>query len=307
MDIKASVVKELREMTGVGMMDCKKALIEVGGDMEKAVEYLRERGLAAAAKKAGRIAAEGMVECYADTDGTSVVIEVNSETDFVAKNDDFRAFVTGCAKTVAAQNPADVDALLAMKFEGGDSTVEQELQNKILTIGENIKIRRFERTTNPAASYIHGGGKIGVLCEFEVDGKINDLAAFDEMGKDICMQIAAMFPKFLDRASVPASVIEEEKAILLAQIKNDEKNANKPENIVEKMVEGRIGKFFTQNCLLEQTFVKDDSMTVGQYIEHKAKELGVGLKAINFIRMERGEGLEKRSDNFADEVQGMVQ
>lgn len=303
MAFTAQDVKNLREQTGCGMMDCKKALTESGGDFDKAVEYLREKGLAAAQKKAGRIAAEGMV--YATVcDKVGVVVEVNAETDFVAKNDMFQTFVKDVANVVAEQNPADVEALLACKM--GEDTVEAALKEKILVIGENIKIRRFERYEGVCAAYIHAGGTHAVLVGFDTSDEIAAKPEFETYGKDIAMQIAAANPGYLCEADVPAEVIEKEKEILLAQIANDPKNANKPDAIKEKMVLGRIGKFYKENCLVDQEFVKDNDLTVAKYTDKVAKELGGEIKITKFARYEKGEGLEKKSDDFAAEVASMM-
>ena len=303
MAFTAQDVKNLREQTGCGMMDCKKALTESNGDFEKAVEYLREKGLAAAQKKAGRIAAEGMV--YATVCGkVGVVVEVNAETDFVAKNEMFQNFVKDIATVVAEQNPADVDALLACKL--GEDTVEAALKEKILVIGENIKIRRFERFEGVCSAYIHAGGTHAVLVDFETSEEIASKPEFEAYGKDIAMQIAAANPGYLCEADVPAEVIEKEKEILLAQIANDPKNANKPDAIKEKMVLGRIGKFYKENCLVDQEFVKDNELTVAKYTDKVAKELGGEIKITKFARYEKGEGLEKKSDDFAAEVASMM-
>lgn len=298
-------VMELRGRTGVGMMDCKKALAETDGDMEKAIDFLREKGLAAATKKAGRIAAEGIVLAHYDEDAkVGVLVEVNSETDFVAKNEKFKGFVLNVAKTIVDEKPADVDALLAAKLAGSDRTVQENLQDNILSIGENMKVRRFERVEGVATTYIHGGGTVGVMVMFDTDAAYND--AFKEMGKNVAMQIAAMSPQFLDEASVPAEVVEHEKEILAAQLKEDEKMKNKPEKVIEGVIKGRIAKFFKEACLLDQVYVKDNEMSVGKYIDSVAKELGASIKATGFIRYAKGEGLQKREDNFADEVAGMM-
>ena len=303
MAFTAQDVKNLREQTGCGMMDCKKALTESNGDFEKAVEYLREKGLAAAQKKAGRIAAEGMV--YATVCGkVGVVVEVNAETDFVAKNEMFQNFVKDIATVVAEQNPADVEALLACKM--GEDTVEAALKEKILVIGENIKIRRFERYEGVCAAYIHAGGTHAVLVGFDTSDEIAAKPEFETYGKDIAMQIAAANPGYLCEADVPAEVIEKEKEILLVQIANDPKNANKPDAIKEKMVLGRIGKFYKENCLVDQEFVKDNDLTVAKYTDKVAKELGGEIKITKFARYEKGEGLEKKSDDFAAEVASMM-
>ncbi len=303
MAFTAQDVKNLREQTGCGMMDCKKALTESGGDFDKAVEYLREKGLAAAQKKAGRIAAEVMVDATV-CGKVGVVVEVNAETDFVAKNDMFQTFVKDVANVVAEQNPADVEALLACKM--GEDTVEAALKEKILVIGENIKIRRFERYEGVCAAYIHAGGTHAVLVGFDTSDEIAAKPEFETYGKDIAMQIAAANPGYLCEADVPAEVIEKEKEILLAQIANDPKNANKPDAIKEKMVLGRIGKFYKENCLVDQEFVKDNDLTVAKYTDKVAKELGGEIKITKFARYEKGEGLEKKSDDFAAEVASMM-
>ena len=287
--ITASQVKELREKTGAGMMDCKKVLTETNGDEEKAIELLRERGLSKAAKKSGRIAAEGIAAAYiTDDKKVGVVIEVNAETDFVAKNEEFKAFVADVAKQVATKNPANVEELLAQESiaEAG-KTVQEVLTNKIATIGENMSVRRFERfeTENGTiATYIHGDGKIAVLVEME--------NADETLAKDVCMQIAAARPEYLERSSVPADRVEKEMEILKAQAMNE----GKPAEIAEKMVQGRIGKFYGEICLVEQPFVKNPDEKVGKMVE------GKGAKILRFARLEKGEGLEKREENFAEEV-----
>ena len=303
MAFTAQDVKNLREQTGCGMMDCKKALTEAGGDFDKAVEYLREKGLAAAQKKAGRIAAEGMV--YACVEGNvGVALEVNAETDFVAKNELFQTFVKEVAAVVVAQAPADVDALLACKL--GEGTVEDALKEKILVIGENIKIRRFTRFEGVCAAYIHGGGTHAVLVNFEAAPEVAAKEGFAVYAHDVAMQIAAANPGYLCESEVPAEVIDKEKEILLAQIANDPKNANKPDAIKEKMVLGRIGKFYKENCLVDQEFVKDPELTIAKYTDKVSKELGGEIKIVRFVRYEKGEGLEKRVDDFASEVASMV-
>lgn len=306
MAFTASDVKTLRETTGCGMMDCKKALTESGGDMEKAIEILREKGLSAAIKKAGRVAAEGVVlaTVYNDTK-VGVLIEVNSETDFVAKNEKFMEFVNACAKTVAANRPADVDALMKLPIaDGNGATVEEELREKIQTIGENMKIRRFTYAEGAVVTYVHGGGRIGVLVTFNTDCDGKD--GFEAYAKDVAMQIAAINPLFLSEKDVPAETIEKEKEILKAQIANDEKLKNKPANIIDKMVDGRIGKYYKENCLLDQAFVKNGDQTIAQYTEETAKALGGSIEITSFVRYEKGEGLEKKEDNFADEVASMI-
>ena len=302
MAFTAADVKNLREMTGVGMMDCKKALTASDGDMDKAVEFLREKGLAASAKKAGRVAAEGMAYA-AVIDGVGVVVEVNAETDFVAKNDKFVDFTKNLAKVVADENPADVEALMACKM--GDGTVDDALKALILVIKENIKVRRFARYEGKVVSYVHAGGKIGVLVNFDT-ALDADNAEFVQMGKNIAMQIAAMNPAYLDEASVPAEVLEKEKEILIAQMKEDPKMANKPEAVLGKIVDGKIGKYYKENCLIDQQFVMDGEITVGKYVENTAKALGSDIKIVSFVRFEKGEGIEKRVDDFAAEVAGMV-
>ena len=302
MAITAKDVQALREMTGVGMMDCKKALTEAEGDMDKAVEILREKGLAASQKKAGRIAAEGMAYA-AVIDGVGVVVEVNAETDFVGKNEKFVDFVKGVAAVVAKEKPADLDALMALPF-GNGRTVQEEQQEMVLVIGENIKVRRFARFEGHVAAYIHAGGRIGVLVNFNTDAA--DKEGFADYAKDVAMQVAAANPGYLNEASVPAEVLAHEKEILLAQIANDPKNANKPEAIKEKMVVGRIGKFYKENCLVDQEFVKDPDLSVAKYTEKVAKELGGSIEITGFVRFEKGEGLEKRADNFAEEIASMV-
>ncbi|NLC87253.1 MAG: elongation factor Ts [Clostridiaceae bacterium] len=287
--ITANQVKELREKTGAGMMDCKKVLTETNGDEEKAIELLRERGLSKAAKKSGRIAAEGLAAAYiTDDKKIGVVVEVNAETDFVAKNEEFKSFVADVAKQVAEKNPTTVEDLLAQESiaEAG-KTVSEVLTSKIATIGENMSIRRFERfetTTGMVQKYIHGDGKIAVLVELE--------NGTEELAKDVCMQIAAAKPEYLDRQSVPADRVEKEMEILKVQAMNE----GKPAEIAEKMVQGRIGKFYGEICLVEQPFVKNPDEKVGKMVEAK------GAKIVRYARLEKGEGLEKREENFAEEV-----
>lgn len=295
-------VKKLREQTGCGMMDCKKALTECNGDMEAAADFLREKGLASQAKKASRIAAEGTV-CAYTKNGVGAVVEINSETDFVANGDGFKALAAEIAEIVAEQNPADVDALLALKKDG--KTVEEKVQELFLAVRENIKVRRFARYEGKVVSYVHAGGKIGVLVNFDT-ALDADNAEFVQMGKNIAMQIAAMNPAYLDEASVPAEVLEKEKEILIAQMKEDPKMANKPEAVLGKIVDGKIGKYYKENCLIDQQFVMDGEITVGKYVENTAKALGSDIKIVSFVRFEKGEGIEKRVDDFAAEVAGMV-
>jgi len=309
MSFTATDVKELREITGVGMMDCKKALTETNGDMEKAIAYLREQGLATAQKKAGRIAAEGIA--YATViDNVGAVVEVNAETDFVAKNEKFIGFVEGVAEAVIKNNPTDLDALMASKYPGSDKTVAEEQQEMILVIGENISVRRFERYTDGLSiPYVHSGGKIGVIINLEVDC-ISDMDAVTELGKDLAMQIAAMRPLYLDSASVDATELEKEKEIQLNKAIEENKAKNLPDDkarqIAENMVKGRINKFFEDICLLNQAFVKENKLTVEKHVEQVAKSLGGKIKIKNFTRFEKGEGIEKKQDDFAAEVASMV-
>ena len=302
MAFTAKDVQALREKTGCGMMDCKKALTECNGDMEVAADFLREKGLASQAKKASRIAAEGTV-CAYTKNGVGAVVEINSETDFVANGDGFKALAAEIAEIVAEQNPADVDALLALKKDG--KTVEEKVQELFLAVRENIKVRRFARYEGKVVSYVHAGGKIGVLVNFDT-ALDADNAEFVQMGKNIAMQIAAMNPAYLDEASVPAEVLEKEKEILIAQMKEDPKMANKPEAVLGKIVDGKIGKYYKENCLVDQQFVMDGEITVGKYVENTAKALGSDIKIVSFVRFEKGEGIEKRVDDFAAEVAGMV-
>ena len=303
MAFTAADVKNLREMTGVGMMDCKKALAASDGDMDKAVEYLREKGLAASAKKAGRIAAEGMAYA-AVVDGVGVVVEVNAETDFVGKNEKFVDFVKGVAATVAKEQPADLDALMACKYAGTDRTITEQQQEMVLVIGENIKVRRFAFfTEGVSVAYVHAGGKIGVLVNLDTDLTAEQV---EEMGKDAAMQIAALNPRFWDKAQVTEDVLENEKKIMLAQMANDPKMANKPEQVREKIVMGKLNKFYTENCLLQQEFVKDNDLTVEKYLTAAAKALGGKVTFKDAVRFEKGEGIEKKEENFAAEIASMV-
>ena len=302
MAFTAQDVKELRERTGCGMMDCKAVLVEADGDMEKAAELLREKGLAAANKKAGRIASEGMVYAVADHDSNvGAVVEVNSETDFVAKNDGFQKFVKDLTNVVIKKAPKDLDALMEEVMETGKK-VKDELQEKILVIGENLKIRRFNRFSGNNCAYVHGGGTHGVLVRFDVSDDIAKKPEFIEFAKNIAMHITVFSPPYLCREDVPAEVIEKEKEILKTQAMNE----GKPESIAEKMVAGRISKYYEQNCLLDQKYVKDDKISVQQYIDAAEKALGSPIKIEEYVRYEKGEGLEKRSDDFAAEVASMV-
>ena len=298
MAFTAADVKTLREMTNVGMMDCKKALQENDGDMDKAIEWLREKGLAKAAKKAGRIAAEGMAYATVEN-GVGVVVEVNCETDFCAKSELFVPFVKDIATAVAVSAPADVDALMNCNYPGKELTVAETMPEKVMSIGENLQIRRFVRyADNTSVAYVHAGGKIGVLVNLEVEGGIDATV----IGKDIAMQIAALNPRFWDKSEVSEEVLEEEKKILVAQMDNDEKMAGKPQQVKEKIAAGKLNKFFEENCLLQQAFVKDGSMSVEQYMASAAKALGGSVKFVKAVRYEKGEGIEKKQENFAEEV-----
>ena len=300
MAFTAQDVKTLRQMTNVGMMYCETALTETDGDMDKAVEWLREKGLAKAAKKAGRIAAEGMAyatvcpEC-----GAGVVVEVNSETDFAAKSDVFVQFVKDIAHCVLVNDPADVDALMACKYPGSELTVAETMPEKVMVIGENLQIRRFRRYgENTSVAYVHAGGKIGVLVNLAVEGGIDAT----EIGKDVAMQIAALNPRFWDKSQVTPDVLEEEKKVALALMDNDPKMASKPQAVKEKVVMGKLNKFYEENCLLQQPFVKDGSMSVEKYMASAAKALGGSVKFVDAVRFEKGEGIEKKQEDFAAEV-----
>ena len=309
MGFTAKDVKELRDRTGVGMMDCKKALEANDGDMEKAIDWLREKGLAAAAKKAGRVAAEGMA--YADViDGVGVVVEVNAETDFVAQNEKFVAFVKNVAVAVAKSAPADLEALLDSPYPDSDKTVREMQQEMVYVIGENITVRRFARYADGVmVPYVHAGGKIGVLVTLEVSD-VSNMDAVEALGKDIAMQIAAMRPLYLDSASVDSSELEREREIQLAKALEENKAKNLPEEkarqIAENMVKGRINKFFEEICLLNQPFVKENKLSVEKYVQQVAKELGGKITVKSFTRFEKGEGIEKKEDNFAEEISKLV-
>lgn len=302
MAFTAADVKKLREMTNVGMMDCKKALSENDGDMDKAIEWLREKGLAKAAKKSSRIAAEGMAYATVEN-GVGVVVEVNAETDFASKTPLFVDFVKDIAKVVAADAPADIEALKNCKYPGSELTVGEMIPEKVMVIGENIQIRRFARfPENFSVAYVHAGGKIGVLVNLEVSGGIDATV----IGKDIAMQIAALNPRFWDKSQVSEDVLAEEKKILVAQMDNDEKMASKPLQVKEKIAAGKMNKFFEENCLLQQAFVKDGSVTVEQYMNSAAKALGGSVKFVDAVRFEKGEGIEKKQENFAAEIASIV-
>ena len=305
MAITAAMVKELREMTGAGMMDCKKALNETNGNMDEAVEFLRKNGQAKAEKKASRIAAEGLCTVAVDGDNTAAVVEVNSETDFVAKNETFQTFVASVAKQAVASDAADMDAFMAEQWvEDPSKTVAEALVEKVAVIGENLKIRRFEKVSEPngcVVTYVHGGGRIGVIVDAETT-VVND--AVKEGLKNIAMQIAALAPKYVSRDEVSADYIAHEKEILLAQIMNDPKESQKPEKVINGMIEGRVSKELKEICLVDQVYVKaeDGKQTVGKYIEQLSKEVGATVKVKKFVRFETGEGLEKKNEDFAAEV-----
>ena len=302
MAFTAKDVAELRKQTGCGMMDCKKALVESNGDFEAAVKYLREKGMAATAKKADRIAAEGIVDIMTIGD-TTAIVEVNSETDFVAKNATFQEFVKEILKTIIANKPADVDALLASEYVGG-GLVSEALSEQIYKIGEKLSIRRFQVVEGVVSTYIHGLGATGVIVSFDTD--LADKDGFKECAKNVALQTAAMEVKYLDKESVPASVLAEEEAILINQMKEDPKMANKPEQVLQNIVKGRLGKFFENNCLLEQAYVKDDSMSVAKYVASVAKELGGYIKVTGYVRYDKGEGIQKREEDYGAEIAKMI-
>ena len=303
-NITAKDVAELRAKTGLGMMDCKKALVEADGDMDKAVTILREKGLATAAKKESRIAADGVVKLMNKGEAYAM-IEVNSETDFVAKNASFQEFVDGLLETILDNKPADVDALMKVNYVGTTTAVEDVLVEKIAQIGEKLSVRRFVIVEgNAVATYVHGNGSIGVLVKFDTD--VAEADGFAAFAKNIALQIGAYPTPYLNRDEVPASVLEEEKNIIKAQLANDEKMANKPEKVLEGIVAGKIGKFYDNNCLVDMTYVKDEDMKVGKYVEATAKELGGKIAIVKFYRFEKGEGIQKREENFAEEIAKMT-
>lgn len=304
-NIPAKDVMALRAKTGVGMMECKKALVEADGNFDEAVKLLREKGLQVADKKAARVAAEGVVD-IAQADGVTAMVEVNAETDFVANNATFREFVKQILATIIKNKPADVAALLATKLDGSEHTVEEEVKDKIFTIGENISVRRFVIVDGVTGTYIHGGGSAGVVAKFETTNGIEIKPEFVEYAKNICMQIAAMNPTYVCKCCVPQSVLDSEKDILMNQIQNDEKLKNKPAAVIEKMVTGRLEKFYDNNCLNEQQYVREEDMKVKQYTESVAKALGGEIKISDFVKYERGEGIEKREDDFAGEIEKLV-
>ena len=299
-NITAKDVANLRAQTGLGMMECKKALVEAEGDFEAAIKLLREKGLATAEKKAGRVAAEGRVDVLSK-DGYTAMVEVNAETDFAAKSDAFKAFVTGVLETIIAKKPATLDELLAMNYCDTDNTVQQTLIEQIAMIKENISVRRFVLVEGVTSSYVHGFGSTGVIVKFDTD--VADKDGFAEYAKNIALQIAAGNPpQYVNIEDVPAEAVAEEKAVLIAQMKNDPKNANKPDAILEKIVSGRLGKFYERVCLVEQGYVKEDDMTVATYTKNTAKALGGSIKIVSFCLFEKGEGIEKKEENFAEEI-----
>ena len=302
MAITAKDVSALRAKTGVGMMDCKKALTETNGDFEEAAKLLKERGLVVAAKKAERVTADGLVDIlYCEDCKTAVMIEVNTETDFVAKNEIFQEFVKGCLKVILDAKPADVADLLAKPF-GNGMTVDEALKDQILQIKENITIRRLAIADGNLSTYVHNKGAIGVIVKFEADEKAAADEGFDGFKKNLALQIASMGPVYISRADVPASDIDDERVKIIEQIKEDEANANKPANVIDRMVEGKINKFYENSCLLEQDYVKEDKMTVAQYIDGYSKQCGGEAKVIEFYRYAKGEGIQKREDKFAEEI-----
>ena len=304
MAFTAKDVAELRKQTGCGMMDCKRALEEANGNMEEALKVLREKGMAATAKKQSRIAAEGVVDILT-VGNTTAMIEVNSETDFVAKNETFRAFVRSVLETIIATRPASVEDLMTKTMADGQ-TVEAALQEKTYTIGEKLSLRRFIIVDGVVSTYVHGGGATGVIICFEADDAAVAHEGFAEFAKNIALQAAAIPSQYVDRAAVPASVIEEEREILTKQMEQDPKFAGKPANVLAGIINGKLGKFYENNCLTEQAYVKDDSLTVGKYVAASAKEFGGAIKITAFHRFDKGEGIQKREENFAEEIAKMV-
>ena len=304
--ITAAMVGALRDKTGAGLMDCKRALVETNGDEEAAIVILREKGLAVAAKKADRVAADGLVAVL--TQGERVaMVEVNSETDVVAKNATFVEFVNGLLRTILDKSPADLEALKAEKFDGTEFTVEEKVKDMIFTIKEKIDVRRFIIVEGTTTTYVHGNGATGVIVKFDADETAKSNPGFAEFAKNIALQLGAFSTTpYLDRESVPASVIAQEKEIISEQIKNDPKNASKPDAIIEKMAIGRLGKFYEENCLVDQAYIKDDSLTVGKYVEQTAKAFGGSIKVTGFVIYNKGEGIEKRVDNLDEEVAKML-
>ncbi len=306
--ITAKMVAELRAKTGCGMMDCKKALVEADGNFDEAVKVLREKGLAKADAKQSRIAAEGIVDIMLSDDGkTAAMIEVNTETDFVAKNEKFQSYVKGLLKTILANRPADVEALMGCKYDGSEDTVEVTLKEQTFIIGEKLSLRRFVVCEGIMSTYIHGNGSMGVIINFEADDAAANNAGFAEYAKNIALQLAANPCEYVDRDAVPQAALDAELEIIMTQIKNDPKNANKPEQIIQKMAQGKIGKYYEEHCLVDQEYVKDDKMKVIDYTNACAKEFGGKIKVAGFVCFTKGEGLEKREENFAEEIAKMVQ
>ncbi len=306
-NITAKMVAELRTMTGCGMMDCKKALVETDGNFEEAVKALREKGLAKADAKQSRIAAEGLVDIMLSDDGkTAAMIEVNTETDFVAKNEKFQGYVKGLLRTILACRPADVEALMACKYDGAEDTVEVTLKEQTFIIGEKLSLRRFVITEGVMSTYIHGKGSMGVIINFEADDAVVANEGFAEYAKNIALQLAANPCEYVDRDAVPQAAIDAELDVIMNQIKNDPKNASKPEQIIQKMAMGKLGKFYEEHCLVDQGYVKEDSMSVAQYTASCAKAFGGSIKIVGFNCFTKGEGLEKREENFAEEIAKMV-
>ena len=304
MAFTAKDVAELRRQTGCGMMDCKNALVAADGNFEEAIKVLREKGMAATAKKASRIAAEGVVAILTENN-TTAMVEVNSETDFVAKNESFQAFVKDILKTILANRPADVDALMANKIND-TQTVKEAFEEKTFTIGEKLSLRRFIIVDGIVSTYVHGIGATGVIIKFETDEKTAATAEFAEFSKNIALQAAAMPSLYLDKESVPASALEEEKEILSKQMEQDPKFAGKPQKVLDGIIMGKLGKFYETNCLMEQSYVKDDSLTVGKYVAATAKALGADIKVVAFYRYDKGEGIQTREENFAEEIAKLV-
>ena len=304
MAFTAKDVAELRRQTGCGMMDCKNALVEADGDFDAAIKVLREKGMAATAKKASRIAAEGIVSILTEGNVTAMV-EVNSETDFVAKNESFQAFVKDILKAIIANRPADVEELMTKKIND-TQTVKEAREEKTFTIGEKLSLRRFVIVNGVVSTYVHGIGATGVIISFDADEKVAATAEFAEFSKNVALQVAAMNCLYLDKESVPASAIEEEKEILAKQMEQDPKFAGKPQKVLEGIIAGKLGKFYETNCLMEQAYVKDDSLTVGKYVKAVSKELGADIKVTAFYRYDKGEGIQKREENFAEEIAKLV-
>lgn len=303
--ITAKDVAALRAKTGCGMMECKKALVEADGNMEEAIKVLRERGLQVAAKKADRIAAEGIVAIKANGK-SAAMIEVNSESDFVAKNEKFQAFVGVLLDTILENKPADVEALNACKIAGGDQTVEAAMKEQIFVIGENLNIRRFVLVDGAVSTYVHGIGTTGVIVKFALDGIDADNAEFAECAHNVALQCAAMNAQYAKKEDVPQSALDEEKEVLTNQMANDPKFAGKPAKVLEGIINGKLGKFYETYCLAEQSYVKDDALTVQKYVDSVAKTLGGKIAIDSFVRFEKGEGLQKREENFAEEIAKMA-